>query len=45
MAALLALSTLTTKQHFLADVAAGLIMGVGTSLAVLRGLTPTPHAA
>jgi membrane-associated phospholipid phosphatase len=44
MAALLALSTLTTKQHFLADVAAGLIMGVGTSLAVLRGLPPTPHA-
>jgi membrane-associated phospholipid phosphatase len=45
MAALLAVSTLTTKQHFLADVAAGLIMGVGTSLAVLRGLAPTPHAA
>jgi membrane-associated phospholipid phosphatase len=45
MAALLALSTLTTKQHFLADVAAGLIMGVGTSLAVLRGLAPPPHAA
>jgi membrane-associated phospholipid phosphatase len=44
MAILLALSTLTTKQHFLADVAAGLIMGVGTSLAVLRGLDPTPHA-
>jgi len=45
MAALLALSTLTTKQHFLADVAAGLIMGVGTSWAVLRGLAPPPHAA
>jgi membrane-associated phospholipid phosphatase len=40
MAGLLALSTLTTKQHFLADVASGLIMGLGTSLAVLRGLGP-----
>jgi membrane-associated phospholipid phosphatase len=38
MAALLALSTLTTKQHFVADVVAGLLLAAGSRLLVLRGL-------
>ena len=45
MAALLALSTLTTKQHFLADVVAGLAMGAVTSFLVLRRPDPTTPAA
>lgn len=41
MAALLAASTLTTKQHFVADVAAGLAIGVAVSHWVLRGARAT----
>jgi len=36
MAGLLALSTLTTKQHFVADVLAGLVIAGATSFLVLR---------
>ena len=38
MAALLALSTLTTKQHFVADVVSGLLLAAATRWLVLRGL-------
>lgn len=45
MAVLLALSTLTTKQHFLADVAGGLFVAVATSRWALRRETAAPAAA
>jgi membrane-associated phospholipid phosphatase len=45
MATLLALSTLTTKQHFIADVISGYLLAfLGVHLAV-RGLTPGPRKA
>ena len=37
LAALLALSTLTTKQHFVVDVFAGLALAVAVRIVVLRG--------
>ncbi len=40
MGALLALSTLTTKQHFVYDVISGYAMAFGVSWIVLRGVRP-----
>jgi membrane-associated phospholipid phosphatase len=40
LAALLAVSTLTTKQHFLADIAAGLVMALVARALVRRVLPP-----
>ena len=44
MATLLALSTLTTKQHFLADVVSGYILAFLGRAYALRGLRPLPVA-
>jgi len=38
MATVLALSTLTTKQHFVADVVSGLLLAAGARLLMLRGV-------
>ncbi len=45
MAALLALSTLTTKQHFVADVVSGILLAACVRLAVLRTLEPARATA
>lgn len=42
MATLLALSTLTTKQHFIADVISGYALAFFGAWLALRGLTPAP---
>jgi membrane-associated phospholipid phosphatase len=44
MATLLALSTLTTKQHFLADVVSGYILAFLGRAYALRGMRPLPVA-
>jgi membrane-associated phospholipid phosphatase len=48
MATMLALSTLTTKQHFIADVVSGYILAIGGWLFATRGITslaPAPPRA
>jgi membrane-associated phospholipid phosphatase len=40
MAALLALSTLTTKQHFIADVLCGFALAAFNRFVLLRGVAP-----
>ena len=42
LAALLAVSTLTTKQHFVVDVVAGFALAALARLAVLRGVPASP---
>jgi membrane-associated phospholipid phosphatase len=50
-AGLIALSTVMVKQHYVPDIAGGLALGFGTSLAFLRRLdrggdaVPAPHAS
>jgi membrane-associated phospholipid phosphatase len=44
-AALIAMSTVLVRQHYLADVAGGLILAFGTSLAFLRLIDPEPGGA
>jgi membrane-associated phospholipid phosphatase len=44
MATMLALSTLTTKQHFIADVAAGYLLAFAGRAIALRGLGPVPRS-
>ena len=43
MAQLLAISTLTTKQHFIADVVSGYALAALGAHLALRGLTPRPE--
>jgi membrane-associated phospholipid phosphatase len=45
MATLLAVSTLTTKQHFLADVVAGYLLAFAARAVALRGLSTAPIRA
>ena len=44
-AALIAMSTVLVRQHYLADVAGGLILAFGTSLFFLRFIDPEPGGA
>jgi membrane-associated phospholipid phosphatase len=44
MAILLALSTLTTKQHFIADVLSGFALAALSRIVVLRGVDRAPRA-
>jgi membrane-associated phospholipid phosphatase len=44
-AALIAMSTVLVRQHYLADVAGGLILAFGTSLLCLRFIDPEPEGA
>jgi membrane-associated phospholipid phosphatase len=44
MATMLALSTLTTKQHFIADVAAGYLLAFAGRAIALRGLAPASRS-
>ena len=44
-AALIAMSTVLVRQHYLADVAGGLILAFGTSIFFLRFIAPEPGGA
>jgi membrane-associated phospholipid phosphatase len=42
-AALIAMSTVMIRQHYVADIAGGLVLAFGTSVFFLRLMDPEPH--